>query len=96
MNTPKGKLISIGGAEDKGTEPENGYGHSVKSLNFFSLAILKRFVDNSLPDKPSLTIEETLTKNYFYKNEEIKLVMLDTAGQSEYTPALPNRYCIGR
>jgi hypothetical protein len=41
-------------------------------------------------------MEETLTKNYFYKNEEIKLVMLDTAGQSEYTPALPNRYCIGR
>jgi cyanophycinase len=45
LNIPKGKLISIGGAEDKGTEPENGYGHSVKSLNFFSLAILKRFVE---------------------------------------------------
>ena len=42
-----------------------------------------------------MTNEETLTKNYFYKNEEVKLVMLDTAGQSEYTPALPNRYCIG-
>ncbi len=45
MNTPKGKLISIGGAEDKGTEPEKGYGHSNKSLNFFSLSILKRFVE---------------------------------------------------
>ncbi len=45
MNTPKGKLISIGGAEDKGTEPENGYAHSNKSLNFFELGILKRFVE---------------------------------------------------
>jgi cyanophycinase len=42
---PKGKLISIGGAEDKGTEPENGHVYSNKSLNFFSLAILKRFVE---------------------------------------------------
>ena len=45
MSIPKGKLISIGGAEDKGTEPENGYAHSNKSLNFFGLAILKRFVE---------------------------------------------------
>jgi cyanophycinase len=45
LNTPKGKLISIGGAEDKGTEPEKGYVHSNKSLNFFSLSILKRFVE---------------------------------------------------
>ncbi len=64
--------------------------HSGKS------SILRRFVDNSLPDKPSMTHEEVLTKNYFYKSEEIKLVMIDTAGQSEYTPALPQRYCIGK
>jgi hypothetical protein len=51
-----------------------------------------------MPDKPSLTHEETFSKNYFYKNknEEVKLVMIDTAGQSEYTPALPQRYCIGK
>jgi GTPase SAR1 family protein len=59
-------------------------------------SILKRFVDNTLPDKPSMTIEETFIKNYYYKNEETKLILLDTAGQSEYTPALPNRYCVGK
>ena len=59
-------------------------------------SILKRFVDNELPDKPQMTNEETFTKNYFYKNEEVKLVMMDTAGQSEFTPALPSRYCIGK
>jgi cyanophycinase len=40
---PKGKLISIGGAEDKGTESEGSYSqHS--NLNFFELGILKRVV----------------------------------------------------
>ncbi len=50
---------------------------------------------NSLPEKPHLTHEETFSKNFFYKNEEFRLNILDTAGQSEYTPALPSRYCIG-
>lgn len=52
-------------------------------------------MDGSLPDRPQLTQEETYYKNYFYKNEELKLVIIDTAGQSEFTPALPQRYCIG-
>jgi hypothetical protein len=42
-----------------------------------------------------MTNEEILTKNYYYKNEEVKVVMIDTAGQSEFTPALPSRYGIG-
>ena len=58
-------------------------------------SVLRRFTENSLPDKPQMTQEEILTKNYYYKNEEVKLVMIDTAGQSEYTPALPHRYCVG-
>lgn len=40
---PKGKLISIGGAEDKGTESEGNYAQ-VTNLNFFELGILKRVV----------------------------------------------------
>lgn len=43
MNYPKGKLISIGGAEDKGSDLELGIIHR-SNLNFFELAILKRFV----------------------------------------------------
>lgn len=43
MNSPKGKLISIGGAEDKGSDLEQGIIHR-NNLNFFELGILKRFV----------------------------------------------------
>ena len=40
---PKGKLISIGGAEDKGTESEGNYAQ-VNNIHFFELGILKRVV----------------------------------------------------
>jgi cyanophycinase len=43
MNTPKGKLISVGGNEDKGTSVEPNY-ESKKSLNFFEFGILKRIL----------------------------------------------------
>lgn len=43
METPKGKLISIGGAEDKGTESEGHYTQQ-GNLHFFELGILKRVV----------------------------------------------------
>lgn len=40
---PKGKLISIGGSEDKGTEAEGGFSPK-SSLNFFEEGILKRII----------------------------------------------------
>ncbi|MFN8863662.1 MAG: cyanophycinase [Flavobacteriales bacterium] len=43
MEQPNGKLIAVGGAEDKGTESE-GYYSQQSNLHFFELAILKRFV----------------------------------------------------
>lgn len=43
MSTPKGKLIAIGGAEDKGTDLEKGEIQR-SNLNFFELGILKRVV----------------------------------------------------
>src|SRR5689334_12306047 len=43
MNLPEGKLIAIGGAEDKGTDLELGVIHR-NNLNFFELGILKRIV----------------------------------------------------
>jgi hypothetical protein len=52
-------------------------------------------VHDSIAKKAQFTQEETYSKNYFYKDEELRLVILDTAGQSEFTPGLPNRYCIG-
>jgi cyanophycinase len=44
LEIPKGKLISIGGAEDKGTDLEQGFMQRNR-LNFFELGILKRIVD---------------------------------------------------
>jgi cyanophycinase len=43
MIAPKGKLIAIGGAEDKGTDLELGLIHR-NNLNFFELGILKRIL----------------------------------------------------
>jgi cyanophycinase len=44
LELPKGKLISVGGAEDKGTDLEQGFIERNR-LNFFELGILKRLVD---------------------------------------------------
>jgi cyanophycinase len=43
---PLGKLIAIGGAEDKGTDLEPGGLHR-NNLNFFELGILKRIVEEA-------------------------------------------------
>jgi len=46
MSIPKGKLIAIGGAEDKGTDLEKGEIHR-SNLNFFELGILRRIVEEA-------------------------------------------------
>lgn len=43
--TPKGKLIAIGGNEDKGKEPEAGHHIKVFTHNFIEEGILRRVVD---------------------------------------------------
>src|SRR5690349_11977993 len=54
MSHPKGKLIAIGGAEDKGTDLEAGEIHR-NNLNFFELGILRRVVEAA--GGPSARIE---------------------------------------
>ena len=44
MQLAKGKLLAIGGAEDKGTDLERGVIHR-NNLNFFELGILRRIVE---------------------------------------------------
>ena len=45
---PKGKLIIIGGALDKGSFTENSFADQVEeNLNFFEKGILKRIIDES-------------------------------------------------
>jgi len=54
MVVPIGKLIAIGGSEDKGTDLESGHIHR-NNLNFFELAILRRIVEEA--GGPSSKIE---------------------------------------
>ena len=54
MSIPKGKLIAIGGAEDKGTDLESGEVYR-SNLNFFELGILRRVVQEA--GGPSAKIE---------------------------------------
>jgi cyanophycinase len=44
--SPKGKLLAIGGAEDKGADQERGDVHR-NNLNFFELGILKKIVEEA-------------------------------------------------
>ena len=46
LQYPKGKLIAIGGAEDKGADTEAGEIHR-NNLNFFELGILRRVVQEA-------------------------------------------------
>ena len=46
MDFAKGKLLAIGGAEDKGTDLESGQIHR-NNLNFFELGILRRIVEET-------------------------------------------------
>ena len=58
MVIPTGKLIAIGGSEDKGTDLESGHIHR-NNLNFFELAILRRIVEEA--GGPSSKIEIVTT-----------------------------------
>ena len=63
MSHPKGKLIAIGGAEDKGTNLETGEIHR-NNLNFFFLFILRRFIQEA--GGPSVRIEVITTASMIY------------------------------
>jgi cyanophycinase len=58
MSHPKGKLIAVGGAEDKGTDLERGQIYR-NNLNFFELGILRRVVEEA--GGPSARIEVITT-----------------------------------
>lgn len=58
MQFAKGKLIAIGGAEDKGLE-QNPEGHHHFNLNFFELGILRRIVEESGGTKARIEVITT-------------------------------------
>lgn len=55
---PKGKLIAIGGAEDKGTHQESGEVYR-NNLNFFELGILRRIIEEAGGSKSRIEIITT-------------------------------------
>ncbi|WP_347158756.1 cyanophycinase [Pontibacter chitinilyticus] len=58
MNTPKGKLIAVGGNEDKGTYP-NPISRKKYYLDFFELGILKRFLEEIPCKTPQIEVITT-------------------------------------
>ncbi|WP_439883059.1 cyanophycinase [Pontibacter sp. MBLB2868] len=58
MNKPKGKLIAVGGNEDKGTYP-NPKSKKKYYLDFFELGILKRFLQEIPNKKPHIEVITT-------------------------------------
>jgi cyanophycinase len=56
--TPKGKLISVGGAEDKGTGLEPGFQQKT-NLYFFEFGILKRFLKEIKKENPVIEVITT-------------------------------------
>jgi hypothetical protein len=49
-----------------------------------------------MPDDGKQMQDEIFTKNYLHKNQELSINLIDTSGQSEYTPGLHNKYCVGK
>lgn len=58
MQFAKGKLLAIGGAEDKGTDLETGQIHR-NNLNFFELGILRRIVEETGGPKTRIEVITT-------------------------------------
>lgn len=73
MSVIKGKLIAIGGNEDKGTEPEPNF-QQKNNLNFFELQILSRIVHECKSSKDAhievitsaSSIPEEVGENYLH------------------------------
>ncbi len=58
MQYPKGILLAIGGAEDKGTDLESG-NIQRNNLNFFELGILRRIVEEAQGNNPRIEVITT-------------------------------------
>lgn len=58
MNRPKGKLIAVGGNEDKGTYP-NPKSKKKYYLDFFELGILRRFINEIPAQTPKVEVITT-------------------------------------
>lgn len=99
--TPKGKLIAIGGNEDKGKEPEAGHNTKVFTHNFIEEGILRRVVDEMGGTASRIavitsasSIPEEVAENYigaFGKLGVKDLDILDIRDRSQVRPEMIKR-----
>jgi cyanophycinase len=99
--TPKGKLIAIGGNEDKGKEPEAGHNTKVFTHNFIEEGILRRVVDEMGGTGARIavitsasSIPEEVGQNYieaFGKLGVTDIDVLDIRDRSEVKPDMIKR-----
>jgi cyanophycinase len=108
MSIPKGKLIAIGGAEDKGTDLETGDIYR-NNLNFFELGILRRIMQEAGGPASRIevvttasTIPQEVANNYLNAFGKIGCTNIgvlnirtrEDASKAEYTERISNCNCI--
>ena len=99
--TPKGKLIAIGGNEDKGNQPDGGHHTKVFTHNFIEDGILRRVVDEiGGPDKriavitSASSIPQEVGENYigaFGRLGATNIDVLDIRDRSDVKPDMIKR-----
>jgi len=99
--TPNGKLIAIGGNEDKGKEPEGGHNTKVFTHSFIEEGILKRVVDEMGGPSARIavitsasSIPEEVAENYigaFGKLGVKDIDVLDIRDRSQVRPEMIKR-----
>jgi cyanophycinase len=99
--TPKGKLIAIGGNEDKGKEPEAGHNTKVFTHKFIEEGILRRVVDEiGGPEKriavitSASSIPEEVGQNYieaFGRLGATNIDIMDIRDRSDVKPDMIKR-----
>lgn len=109
MTAPKGYLVSVGGAEDKGTETEKGFQQSDK-LKFFELGILKNILKlikdiespivevittaSSIPDEVAENYREAFSKLGCTNIGHMRIRTREDATKPEYVERLKACHCI--
>jgi len=106
---PKGYLVSIGGAEDKGTDLERGIIERNR-LNFFELGILKRIIGlikegeapmvevittaSQIPDEVAVNYADAFSKLGCLNIGHLKIRNREDAAKPEYLERLKQCNCI--
>ena len=109
MTYPKGYLVSIGGAEDKGTDLERGIIERNR-LNFFELGILKRIIGlikegeapmvevittaSQIPDEVAVNYADAFSKLGCLNIGHLKIRNREDAAKPEYLERLKQCNCI--